>query len=607
MKPGILHVVCWLNILFLGEMHAQLSPGPLARAHADLEGIANCTQCHTLGEKVSNDKCLDCHKEIKSLIARQAGYHASREVRGQDCSECHSEHHGRNFDMVRFDEANFNHNLTGYELTGAHRRIDCRQCHIPDLIGEPELKKRKDTFLGLNRECASCHEDYHQKTLPNDCARCHVTDAFAPARKFDHNQADFALAGKHRDVQCIECHQKETRNGKDFQVFTGLEFANCNSCHADAHQDNLGANCKQCHTEESFSSLSQVRRFNHGQTNFPLRGAHQRANCAGCHNMDAGPVRIFQDRLGVRPDNCVSCHEDVHDDKFGNQCADCHNERSFRDIDTRSFNHNLTEFRLVGKHEAVDCRQCHTESLVAPVPHNECAACHVDYHEGAFATPPPARDCAACHTEEGFDITLFTFEDHSRSSFPLDGAHLATPCFACHLEGEKWKFRNIGARCIDCHEDVHQGRIDEKYYPGQSCETCHVTAGWAENSFDHGRTDFALQGAHARQSCAACHRPDAEGPADSPIGFTGLPTECAACHETVHGRQFEQDGATDCARCHGFEQWGIGDFNHDKTAFRLEGRHAEIACEACHKPMKVDGEIITQYKFESFECIVCHQ
>ena len=86
-----------LSTLFLAKLHAQISPGDLTKAHADLEGIFKCTQCHILGDKVSNDKCLECHKEIKSRIDQKKGYHASREVRGKDCAVCHSEHHGRNF------------------------------------------------------------------------------------------------------------------------------------------------------------------------------------------------------------------------------------------------------------------------------------------------------------------------------------------------------------------------------------------------------------------------------------------------------------------------------------------------------------------------------
>ncbi len=89
--------------------YAQISPGDLTSAHAKYEGMSNCTLCHDLGKKVSNTKCLDCHKEIKTLITQKKGYHSSTEVKSNDCFKCHSEHHGRKFEMVRFDEKKFKH------------------------------------------------------------------------------------------------------------------------------------------------------------------------------------------------------------------------------------------------------------------------------------------------------------------------------------------------------------------------------------------------------------------------------------------------------------------------------------------------------------------
>ncbi|MDD2995319.1 MAG: hypothetical protein PHP99_03775, partial [Paludibacter sp.] len=56
-------------LIFSGKFaYSQISPGDLSEAHAHLEGLSNCTQCHTVGEKVTREKCLDCHKEIKSNI-----------------------------------------------------------------------------------------------------------------------------------------------------------------------------------------------------------------------------------------------------------------------------------------------------------------------------------------------------------------------------------------------------------------------------------------------------------------------------------------------------------------------------------------------------------
>ena len=62
---------------------AQLSPGDLTTAHADLEGMSNCTQCHDLGNKVTNAKCLECHKEIKALITRKEGLSRQQGCEGQ--------------------------------------------------------------------------------------------------------------------------------------------------------------------------------------------------------------------------------------------------------------------------------------------------------------------------------------------------------------------------------------------------------------------------------------------------------------------------------------------------------------------------------------------
>ena len=214
-----------LSILFFsllaGKAGAQLSPGDLSNAHKDLEGMSKCTQCHDLGSKVSNAKCLDCHKEIKSGVDGNNVYNASKVVKGKDLAKCHSDHHGRKFDMVRFDENSFDHNLTGYELTGRHKsgwsskgkKIDCRSCHTSDFVVEPELKKRSGTFLGLREACNNCHKDVHQKTLGNDCAKCHSSEEFKPAKKFDNDKSDFPLTGKHLDVAGIESHKTETRNG----------------------------------------------------------------------------------------------------------------------------------------------------------------------------------------------------------------------------------------------------------------------------------------------------------------------------------------------------------------------------------------------------------
>ena len=169
-------VVFLLTVIPFG-VAAQISPGDLSTLHAHLEGMSNCTQCHVLGNKVSNDKCLVCHTEIQSRISASKGYHSSTDVKGKDCITCHSEHNGKNFQLIRFDITKFDHKLSGYPLSIPHAKKECKDCHNPKFIADPKLKSKKNSYLGLGTECLSCHEDYHKKTLSSTCLNCHTPDA----------------------------------------------------------------------------------------------------------------------------------------------------------------------------------------------------------------------------------------------------------------------------------------------------------------------------------------------------------------------------------------------------------------------------------------------
>ncbi len=149
-------------------------------------------------------------------LDKKSGYHAESSVKAKDCFECHSDHHGRKFDMVRFDEDNFDHDLTGYELEGKHEEVDCRKCHVSENIADADIRKRKNTFLGLDEACLSCHDDYHQKTLSNTCVDCHDMEGFKPAPKFDHDVTDFQLKGEHANVDCLECQSNDDEKWQGF-------------------------------------------------------------------------------------------------------------------------------------------------------------------------------------------------------------------------------------------------------------------------------------------------------------------------------------------------------------------------------------------------------
>jgi hypothetical protein len=530
MKTIIKYCLIFLVILFAEKgTFAQISPGDLCEAHAHLEGMTNCTLCHILGDKVTDEKCLDCHKELKARIEQNKGYHVSSEVKGKTCVSCHNDHHGRKFEVVRFAKDKFDHKLTGYILEGAHAKKECKDCHKVENIANQEIKKKKFTYLGLGTECLSCHEDQHQKTLSSNCLDCHNYDKFKPAPAFDHEKAKFKLVGKHQSVACEKCHKIETKNGKNFQVFTGIKFQ-----------------------------------------------------------------------------NCVACHADVHENKFGQDCKKCHNEQSFHEIKgIGNFDHNKTAFKLEGLHQAVSCVKCHKGNLTDPLKHEKCTDCHTDYHEKQFVKEGKSPDCIECHSVNGFVGSSYTIEKHALNNFPLKGAHLATPCFVCHKKQVKWSFKQIGNQCVDCHENIHKSFIDEKYYPNADCKVCHTENQWPEVNFDHSKTPYPLEGAHKDQDCHECHfKIGTDG--ETHQQFAGLQKQCSNCHKDSHRNQFEKNGVTDCMACHEKISWDVNQFDHNKTRFKLEGKHANVACKDCHKETIEGDSKFVLYKINEFKCEDCH-
>jgi len=593
----------------------QISPGDLTKAHAKYEGMSNCTLCHDLGNKVTNAKCLNCHKNIKTLIDEKRGFHVSLEVKDKNCFQCHNEHHGRKFKMIHFDEKKFNHDLTGYKLEGKHDEIDCKKCHTPKFIVDKKLKKKPNTFIGLDTKCITCHNDYHQNTLSsNDCSSCHNTKAFSPAINFDHNKTNFKLTGKHVDVDCKKCHKVVKKNGKDFQNFNNLPFKDCNACHSNPHNEQpLKGSCKQCHITESFKLFRKKNRFNHNLTNFTLKGQHKKVACFSCHTKNNNPKLVFQDKRGIDENNCVKCHEDKHKGKLGNNCTKCHNESGFISLKLKNnFDHNLTDYPLEGLHKKVDCNKCHKSGkYTQAIKFSSCNSCHNDYHKGEFTKKGIATDCKTCHSiKGGFDLSLFTTEQHQKSTFPLKGAHNATPCFACHKNETKkarWTFKNMGTKCVDCHKDIHKNYISTKYYPNKKCETCHSNDTWSDVTFDHSKTNWPLSGKHLEVACSKCHIKN--NTKNNPFNqkFANLDNKCSTCHKDKHNNQFAIKGITDCARCHITKNWIPEKFDHNTTPFKLEGRHAELACNECHKTLVGTKKRSINYKIEKFACIDCHR
>src|SRR5260370_39550691 len=85
-------------------VRAQLSPGPLAKAHQPLEGPTNCTKCHDLARGPSQLKCLECHTEMRDRVVNKRGLHATfvgTNPTAHDRPNRHSNHNRANFAIFR--------------------------------------------------------------------------------------------------------------------------------------------------------------------------------------------------------------------------------------------------------------------------------------------------------------------------------------------------------------------------------------------------------------------------------------------------------------------------------------------------------------------------
>jgi hypothetical protein len=554
MNQGSSHIACILKALialaFLTpQLHAQLaSPGKLSSPHSKLEGVGKCAKCHNFGEATFRNNCLQCHKEIKVRIERSQGYHFY--TRKLECSKCHKEHHGRKFKLIRWKPAAFDHKQTGFDIDGKHQPLKCDACHNPSNITHSDIKRKSKavknkTYLGLDPECNSCHDDEHRGQFGNECSTCHSPIDWKD-NDFTHAKARFKLHGKHSSVECSKCHPAETgaktiRGDISYIKFRGLDFKQCSSCHSDPHKSNFGEKCSSCHVPTGWKDVKfEKANFNHSKTRFALEGKHSSVACTRCHSGNK-VERLKKSGL----DLCAPCHSDYHKKQISKgekakDCSACHTEDGFSPSTFTIEEHQKVLFKLSGSHAAVPCRSCHVETEVNGAKtmkfhwdDHDCRGCHTDPHAGQFSDRSDGGECKSCHSTESWYWMEF---DHTKTEYQLVGKHQNVLCAKCHIEGDvngtKAKlFAFPDKSCTACHNDQHAGQFADT--GGKvNCETCHSPYGWKPVRFDHNsQSRFALTGAHAKVTCDKCHKPDTSISDNvNKVRYKPLDTNCSACH-----------------------------------------------------------------------------
>jgi hypothetical protein len=624
--------VLFLALFGAAQANAQVSPGPLSRAHKSISGPTQCTSCHQIGVGKSELKCFDCHPAIKHRVQEGRGLHATfvpRDSAGQACASCHSEHNGENFNLLNWNPAPgaFDHSKTGYALEGKHAGLDCRKCHSPEHIADSEKRLLSDqaiprTFLGLSRDCLTCHADAHRGQLGKNCQGCHDFAGWKPAARFSHARTSFPLVGAHEKVACQKCHPA-AQPGNALK-FAGIAFEKCTSCHADPHKGAFVQTCQTCHNTASWKQVSAAGKFDHSRTDFPLLGKHMSVACGDCHH-------AADFKREIAHGNCSDCHRpDPHSGQFAKrpdrgECSSCHTVEGFKPAKYSVKDHAQTAYPLEGKHALAACAKCHLpagKATLFKVKFAACLDCHRDEHNRQFALAPHANRCERCHTVQTYRPSTFTLARHQESRFALTGGHIAVACMECHRAPESAQpqspapYHFADTTCSACHADPHNGQFRERMArasengKSSGCESCHSTKRWRDvTRFDHATTTFALTGTHRAVACLDCHRPPNLGTNLRNVVFRSAPVRCAECHADAHGGQFASGGRpTICADCHVTAKWKPSLFDHDKrTSFPLQGGHQGVRCSACHRLFKdVDGRDVLFYRPTRKECAACH-
>ena len=351
--------------------------------------------------------------------------------------------------------------------------------------------------------------------------------------------------------------------------------------------------CDVCHAGGDWAA-DIGKNFDHIITGFELQGTHGDIDCSRCH---VGSTPAEKHNFGQVSSDCIACHEDIHNDQWGEDCERCHSPDTWT-LSTQQQNHDLTNFPLQGPHRSVSCQSCHLSNpgTGSSLP-LDCAGCHSEDYRTSSNPPHQTlnlgNDCEACHETQSTRWQPSSF-NHNSTGFYLLGMHNTVGCESCHTG----PVDNTPITCVGCHRSDYDSSVEPDHlasgYP-TNCNSCHDSFTWNSN-FTHDRTGFTLDGAHTDALCLSCH------PQQS---FYDAETNCNSCHlsdweSSAIPPHVDAEFDQTCEDCHTTVDWLPSLWNHDTDSeYPLTGAHIGPSCEACHT--------VAPYSEQPSECVDCHQ
>ena len=383
----------------------------------------------------------------------------------------------------------FDHDPTGFPLTGTHRSVPCASCHL------------SGRYKNTPHACFGCHDG---KTAPgatsllgahpittNYCEGCHQTTTWRDYRFIDHVQALGPCANCHNRKIAVGDQPGHTQDG------VPPTTAPCNSCHFNTVSWK-GASLVTLPAKTTTTPATAAPAT--GTTAAPAAGTTAAPAAAataapgasatapngassGSRNASSGPPGPQNSGGSGKPDHS----------HIVSGCATCHNGSA---AIGKNPNHAAT---------TASCETCHKSTKTfagARMSHTGLVANCIRCHNGAAATGKPAK--------------------HITTSAPCETCHKSTMTFA----GARVDHASLSGACATCHNGVvAEGRPRQHVMTMAPCDTCHRTNFWTPATFRHTSPAYVNHGPGV--DCASCHAGNSQM---ARWKFMAYRPNCAGCH-----------------------------------------------------------------------------
>lgn len=361
----------------------------------------------------------------------------------------------------------FNHDATGFPLTGVHTLTACETCHVGGV------------FKGTPRNCDACHalgkrivatpKSTSHIVTDAPCETCHFNASTFLGARFNH-----ATAMRN---QCVTCHNGRQSVGKPASHSSGhMATDSCDNCHRsytwfNATYNHVGVvpgTCDKagCHVQ---GSNQYYRSSTHVAVGLGFK-------CDACHNFIAWFPANFKHQ-GVTPGTCKT--------------AGCH---------VQGGSIYYAEMATSPSHSYVDTNT------------KQCDVCHISYTGWTVTVhePQAGKTCSQCHNASAAEGKP---SGHVSTSGECNTCHASTTTWFGALGGMPSNHipYNAGVQCGTCHGGATSTLVNKTTLHTWSltytCGVCHISPNkYTGNNQNTQKAHKTTGTATAASSvCTGCH------------------------------------------------------------------------------------------------------